>query len=140
MPIGLAREAHDRVERDGEEVVVEGVPVGDLEGCHEGSHQHQEDGAGADDRANHQHRLVADVGQGDVVVDLDHALCRKKCDMLGRSNTGCLNNTALSVFLYYNTNFVIIEILSNKLFKKSYIPKKKKETRKVYCMCDLNQA
>ena len=74
LPLRLAGQAHDGVDHDGDEVVVEGDPVGDVEGGDEGTHQHEEDRAGADHGAEHQHGLVDDVHEGDVVVDLDGGL------------------------------------------------------------------
>ena len=64
-------ETDEHVDEDGDQVVAEGDPVGDLEGGHESSHQHEEDSAGADDGAEHQHDLVADVRHADVVVHPD---------------------------------------------------------------------
>ena len=70
----LGKEADDHEEKDGHNVGIERGPVVDLEGGHERTHQHEEDGPGPQDRPHHQHELVADVREGDVVVDLDRVL------------------------------------------------------------------
>lgn len=67
----LENEAHRHEDQDGDDVVVERVPVGDLEGGHHGPHQHEKDGARPEHRSHHQHGLVDDVRQRDVVVDGD---------------------------------------------------------------------
>uniref|UniRef100_A0A8W7PPG4 Uncharacterized protein n=1 Tax=Anopheles coluzzii TaxID=1518534 RepID=A0A8W7PPG4_ANOCL len=53
--------------------MIERGPVVDLERGHERTHQHEENRTGAKDRTAHQHHLVEDVQQRDVVVDLDRA-------------------------------------------------------------------
>merc|ERR1719259_467147 len=70
----VTHEANNHEEHDGNDVVFERSPVSDIEGSHKSSHQHKEDRAGTQDSSSHQHGLVADVGQRDVVVDLDGAL------------------------------------------------------------------
>ncbi len=43
-----------------------------LESDVEGADEHEEDAAGPEDGADHVHDLVDDVGEGDVVIILDH--------------------------------------------------------------------
>lgn len=63
---GLEGEAGNHEEQDGDNVVLERGPVTDLEGSHKGTHQHEEDGAGAEDGASHQHSLQGKEGRKGV--------------------------------------------------------------------------
>lgn len=49
--------ADEHEDQDRVEVVLKRGPVVDTESCHEGTHQHKEYGAGAQDRTAHQHHL-----------------------------------------------------------------------------------
>ena len=57
LDVGLEREADHHEPDDGVDVVLERRPVVDPEGGHESSHQHEEDGARAQNRTGHQERL-----------------------------------------------------------------------------------
>lgn len=57
LDAGFEGEASNHEEQDWDDVVLKGRPVTNLEGSHEGTHQHKEDGARAQDGASHQHSL-----------------------------------------------------------------------------------
>jgi len=50
LHVCFARETDDHEEQDGDNIVIEASPIVNLEGRHEGSHQHEEDRAGPQNR------------------------------------------------------------------------------------------
>jgi len=51
--VRFARETDDHEEQDGNDVVVETGPVVDFESSYEGTHQHEEDRAGSQNRTTY---------------------------------------------------------------------------------------
>jgi len=99
LPAGLADEADYDVDDDGDQVIVERKPVGDLEGSHEGSHQHEENRTRTNDGTAHQHDLR----------NINQKVCWRNC----------LN------LCFFNWIFVklILNIKILKLFFESHFPR-----------------
>lgn len=74
LDVVLGCEANKHEQEDRHDVVRERNPVGNLERRHHSTDQHEKDGARSQDGAHHQHALVDNVREGDVVVDGNGAL------------------------------------------------------------------